>query len=453
MTRGGTSKSVIRYCTFPQVSPLRGEIEFPGDKSVSHRALLLAAMAEGSTLIRNPSNGSDVASLHAALNQLGIATETTESHDLLVQGQGLYGFKKPRQALDMGNSGTAMRLLPGILVNQSFDSTLIGDVSLSKRPMQRIVDPLRLFGAQISASADGCAPLYITSSQNPLQGIEYVLPVASAQVKSCLLLAALYAKTTSYIIEKCVTRDHTEHLFTRFGIPLLKKGLMSEINSAPFKAIPEIVIPGDPSSAAFFIAAATLVPGSDILIRDIMINPTRMGFIRVLQKMGANIDVMPKTVAHTTEPVADIRVRFALLQGITVSQEEVVDMIDEFPIFFIVAACSKGTTEVRGIQELRYKETDRVAVMTEALTDLGIAVIELSDGICIEGGKLSGGIVHSRGDHRIAMALSIAGLVAQEVLFIEECDNVSTSFPGFPILAQELGLSLKVSAGRSEMRG
>jgi 3-phosphoshikimate 1-carboxyvinyltransferase len=432
---------MLTYQTFPQKKALTGTFTIPGDKSISHRALLLSAIAQGDTYITGLSDALDVINTRRALEQMSISIVDQNAETILVKGQGLYGLKKSADPIDLGNSGTAMRLLTGILANQTFSSVLIGDASLSKRPMRRIVDPLCQFGAQIQTSNAGTAPLYIEPRTNSLKAIEYELPIASAQVKSCLLLAALYAQNPSTIREKIATRDHTERLFHALGIPLYQKGPDLQVTPSAFKAIPEIMIPGDISSAAFFIAAATLIPGSDLTLENIGINPLRMGFIKTLKKMGAAIEVIPH-LNNIGEPIANIRVRSATLQGITVSSEDVVNMIDEFPIFFVIAACSAGTTTVRNVEELRHKESDRLSVMAQSLKQLGIIVEEFADGIAIQGGRFIGGMVDSHGDHRIAMALTIAGSCAQDTLFITDCDNVATSFPQFVEMAQNMGMQM-----------
>lgn len=433
---------MVHYIVTPHTTPIQGTLSVSADKSISHRALILSAIAKGTTEIHNLSDASDVKSTLDALLSMGVSIERSDSNSFLVQGRGLHGLHTPAQALDLGNSGTAMRLLVGVLANQSFPVILTGDDSLCSRPMQRIAQPLNAAGAQIILTVNNTAPIQCYPVPE-LQPFNYRLPVASAQVKSCLLLAALYSKGQSRLVEKTPTRDHTERLMMHFKIPIQQKENEIVIMGGEFNAASPLSIPGDISSAAFLIAAALLIPGSDLEITGCGINYYRMGFVRVLQAMGADIEVHPLPVEQANEPIGNIRVRYSPLQGIHVPEAEVVSMIDEFPIFFVLAALAKGTTEIQGVQELRYKESDRLSGMLNALNTLGVKYEMIPDGVIIQGGSLCGGKVESQNDHRMAMALTIAGLVAQEPLFIAQCDNVATSFPTFTKIMRHVGVNVR----------
>jgi 3-phosphoshikimate 1-carboxyvinyltransferase len=343
---------------------------------------------------------------------MGVRIDTIVPGKIKIHGVGLHGLKKPEHILDCGNSGTSMRLLAGLLVGQAFDSVLTGDASLLKRPMARICTPLRQMGADIRMSEEGRAPLFIYGGKK-LQAINYHMPVASAQVKSCILLAGLYAEGDTRVHEPQITRDHTERMLRTF---------VSHDR--------QITIPGDLSSAAFFMVAASLIPGSEIMLRGVGVNSTRTGVIQILQAMGADITLENKRM-YGEEPVADMLVRYAVLKGIDIPEHLVSLSIDEFPILFIAAAMAMGTTRVFGIEELRHKESDRIAVMAEGLRQLGINLIETKDSIVIQGGKLQGGVVDSHGDHRVAMAFLVAGAVAHDKIRVLNTAAISTSFPGF----------------------
>tara|TARA_R110002126_G_scaffold187410_1_gene336021 strand:+ start:12229 stop:13503 length:1275 start_codon:yes stop_codon:yes gene_type:complete len=397
------------------VTKIQGELRVPGDKSISHRALILGAIAEGVTLIEHFLESDDChATLHI-LRAMGVRIEQLTHGNIKIHGVGLYGLKKPKKILDCGNSGTSMRLLAGLLVGQTFDSELTGDASLRKRPMARICTPLQQMGADIRASDGGRAPLFIRGGKT-LQAIDYIMPVASAQVKSCILLAGLYAEGDTRVEEPQITRDHTERMLRTF--------LSQDRENIKIK------IPGDLSSAAFFIVAASLIPGSEIMLRDVGVNPTRIGVIQILQAMGADITLENKRM-YGEEPVADILVRYACLNGIDIPQNMVSLSIDEFPILFIAAAKASGTTRVLGIEELRHKESDRIGVMAEGLKQLGIKILETADSIIIEGGELQGGVVDSHADHRVAMAFLVAGSVANAAVTVLNSEAISTSFPTF----------------------
>jgi len=421
---------------------LRGAIAIPGDKSISHRALILAAIAQGSSRFHNLLLGQDNRATLNALSALGVDIQIVGA-EVFVQGRGLHGLRAPDGPLDCGNSGTAMRLLCGLLSSQAFDSELIGDDSLMKRPMRRIIEPLSRMGAVIESS-QGSAPLRIKGGQR-LQAIDYQIPVASAQVKSCLLLAAMAAEGVTCLREPRQTRDHTERLLQGFGYPLTQQHQQLLIPGGGMLKAYELVVPGDLSSAAFFIVAATLIPGSDVVLKQVGINPTRFGIITLLREMGADIEVL-QTQQLAEEPVADLRVRYAKLKGITIDPALVPLAIDEFPALFIAAACARGITTLRGAAELRVKESDRLKSMAAGLVRLGINVTLLPDGLVIRGGKLCGGNVESAGDHRIAMAFAIAGGVASAPICVRDCANIATSYPNFVESARALGFSMHVAA-------
>jgi 3-phosphoshikimate 1-carboxyvinyltransferase len=358
----------------------------------------------------------------------------------VIHGVGKYGLKKPDQIIDCGNSGTSIRLLAGLLSAQRFDSQLSGDESLLKRPMLRISKPLTEMGAEI-ATQDGKPPISIKGDKE-LKGIDYLMPEASAQVKSCILLAGLYAKETTRIRETGVSRDHTERMLKTFSYPLKQSEHIIEIDSKSEFQGTNIKVPGDISSAAFFIVAATIIPGSSILIREVGINPTRTGIIHILLEMGADITLLNQR-NYGEELVADLQVNYAPLTGIDIPSSMVPLAIDEFPIIFIAAACAQGTTTLHGAHELRLKESDRIGAMVDGLVTLGIQAKALDDGILIQGGSFQGGEVESRGDHRIAMSFAIAGAVAKRPVTINNCSNVATSFPSFVTTANELHFQIE----------
>lgn len=419
---------------------ISGEARVPGDKSISHRSIMLGAVAEGTTRISGFLEGEDALATVAAFRALGVLIEGPEDGEVAVHGVGLRGLQAPAAALDMGNSGTSMRLLSGLLAGQVFDSELTGDASLCKRPMGRVMDPLRLMGASIEGSADGKPPLRLHGGQ-ALQGIHYDLPMASAQVKSCVLLAGLYAEGRTSVTEPAPTRDHTERMLRGFGYEVGNiDGVISLEGGGKLRAT-EIDVPADISSAAFFLVAASIAPGSDLLLTHVGINPTRVGVINILQLMGADITLKNRREVGG-EPVADIHVRYAPLAGIEIPRDQVPLAIDEFPVLFIAAACARGRTVLRGAEELRVKESDRIAAMAAGLTTLGVRNDVLEDGIVIDGGGLGGGVIHTFHDHRIAMSFAVAALRASAEIRILHCDPVSTSFPGFDALARGLGLQI-----------
>ena len=421
-------------------NPLCGELTVPGDKSISHRAIMFGALADGSTRIDGFLEGEDTRATAAIFAQMGVRIEAPSEGVRIVHGVGLHGLQPPAGPLDCGNAGTAMRLLAGLLAAQRFDSVLVGDASLSKRPMRRVIEPLQAMGAVIESN-DGRAPLRIRGGQ-PLHGIEYALPVASAQIKSALLLAGLYAQGETHVREPHPTRDYSERMLAAFGASCaFVPGEAALLGGFPLQAR-DVSVPADFSSAAFFIVAASIVPGSELVLRKVGMNPRRTGLLHVLRAMGADI-VEEGAGEQGGEPLADLRVRHAPLRGIEVPVEHVPDMIDEFPALFVAAACAEGATVVRGAAELRVKESDRIATMATGLRALGIAVDETADGATIHGGTLHGGEVESHGDHRIAMSFCIAAQRAAGEVVVHDVANVATSFPGFDTLARSVGFGLR----------
>ena len=419
---------------------LCGDLRVPGDKSISHRAVILGAIAEGHTGVTNLLQGTDVLATIEAFRRMGVEIEGPANGDLSIRGVGLTGLRAPNGALDLGNSGTAMRLMAGLLAGQNFTSTLVGDESLSNRPMKRLTEPLTRMGAHIETTARGTSPLIVHPVKR-LTGIHYRLPVASAQVKSAILLAGLYANGETCIEEPVRTRDHTERMLNGFQYPCKTSsaGICLSGNGRLCGAI--IDVPSDLSSAAFFIVAATIAPDAVLRLSAVGINPTRTGVLDILRLMGASIDLENKRQA-CGEPVADIVVRTATLKGVEIPVELVPLAIDEFPVICIAAACARGDTTIRGAAELRHKESDRILAMVNGLRSLGIEVQEYEDGMTIHGGTLNGGSVASAGDHRIAMAFSVAGMRARSAIEIQDCGSISTSFPGFLEIAAKCGLRI-----------
>jgi len=420
--------------------PVRGEIRVPGDKSISHRAVMLAALAEGTSRITGFLEGEDTRATARAFAAMGVEMQTPSATERIVRGAGLHGLKAAAQAIDCGNAGTGMRLLAGLLAGQSFDSTLSGDESLSRRPMRRVIDPLVQMGARIDAETGGLPPLRVRGNA-ALQGIDYATPVASAQVKSAILLAGLYARGETIVREPHPTRDYTERMLHAFGWPIEFSAGVASIEGGHALHATDIAVPADFSSAAFFLVAASLALRSELLIEAVGMNPRRTGLLTVLRLMGADISE-ERSREFGGERVADLFVRGAPLRGIDVPEALVPDMIDEFPALFIAAAAASGTTRIRGAAELRVKESDRIAVMVRGLRALGVLIEETPDGAVIEGGRLGGGEVDSAGDHRCAMSFAIAGLIAGAPVRILDCANVATSFPGFAELAYRCGFEL-----------
>jgi len=422
--------------------PLQGTLTIPGDKSVSHRAIMLAALAEGVSQIDGFLEGEDTRATAAIFTQLGVHIQTPTPMQRIVHGVGLHGLKAPENVLDCGNAGTGMRLLAGLLAGQAFDSTLTGDASLCKRPMRRVTEPLAQMGARIDTAANGTPPLHIQGGQ-VLHGIHYELPVASAQVKSALLLAGLYAQGNTTLIEPHPTRDYTERMLRAFGVNIAFSPGKAQLCGGQSLHATHIVVPADFSSAAFFIVAASIIPGSYIRLPSVGINPRRTGLLHALQLMGADI-VLENHSEQGGELVADIVVRYAQLTGANIPSILVPDMIDEFPALFVAAAAASGQTVIQGAAELRVKECDRLAAMAAGLRTLGVQVDETADGATIYGGTtLGSGIVESYDDHRIAMAFAVAGQISSGQVQIKEITNVATSFPNFESLARTVGFGLE----------
>ncbi|MBS3963139.1 MAG: 3-phosphoshikimate 1-carboxyvinyltransferase [Methylomonas sp.] len=430
-----------------QVQPggsLNGEIRVPGDKSMSHRSIMLGSLAEGVTHVTGFLNAEDAISTLEAFRAMGVHIEGPVNGEVTIHGVGKHGLKAPDKPLYLGNSGTSMRLLSGLLAGQAFDTVLTGDKSLESRPMKRVTVPLAQMGAKIETQPNGTAPLHIKGQAGKLQGLHYDMPIASAQVKSCLLLAGMYAEGETRVTEPAPTRDHTERMLAGFGYPVSRDGATAKISSQGKLTATNIDVPSDISSAAFFLVGASIAPGSDVTLKHVGINPTRTGVIDILRLMGANIDVLnPREVGG--EPVADLRVRSAQLKGIAIPEQLVPLAIDEFPVLFVAAACAQGQTVLTGAEELRVKESDRIQAMADGLQVLGVAAQSTPDGMVIDGGQIAGGQVDSHGDHRIAMAFSIAGLRASGPITIRDCANVNTSFKEFPMLATQLGLTLTMA--------
>jgi 3-phosphoshikimate 1-carboxyvinyltransferase len=425
---------------------LRGRLRVPGDKSISHRAIMLGALAEGRTEIEGFLEGRDSLNTLRAFRAMGVSIAGPEQGRVVVEGVGLHGLRPPTGALDVGNSGTSMRLMAGLLAGQDFDSMLIGDESLSRRPMRRVTEPLKAMGARIDTAEGGTAPLGFHGGR-VLQGIDYRLPMASAQVKSCLLLAGLYAQGRTCVTEPAATRDHTERMLQGFGYPVERKVATVCLQGGGKLRGCSIDVPADISSAAFFLVGASIAEGSDLVLEHVGMNPTRVGVVSILRRMGASLSLRNERLAGG-EPVADIRVRSSRLQGIVIPEELVPLAIDEFPALFVAAACAEGETRLGGAQELRVKESDRIQVMADGLQALGVAAEPTPDGMVIRppaGGGFRGGRVVGHGDHRIAMSFAMAALRAAGPVTIEDCANVDTSFPGFAELARGAGLALEVS--------
>ncbi|MBQ0729304.1 MAG: bifunctional prephenate dehydrogenase/3-phosphoshikimate 1-carboxyvinyltransferase [Oleispira antarctica] len=442
------TSQIVNYVAKPG-GKLSGEFRVPGDKSISHRSIMLGSLAEGTTEITGFLEGEDSLATLQSFRDMGVVIEGPHRGRVTVHGVGLHGLKTPPNALYLGNSGTSMRLLSGLMSAQSFDVEMTGDVSLSKRPMDRVANPLREMGAVIESADKGRPPLKIKGGQ-PLKGIHYVLPMASAQVKSCLLLAGLYAEGETTVIEPAPTRDHTERMLKGFGYPVDVDGPKVTVRPGGKLTATAIDVPSDISSAAFFMVAASIAKDSDITLQHVGINPTRVGVINILRQMGANIEMLNESEVGG-EPVADLRIRSAQLKGIQIPEDQVPLAIDEFPAIFIAAACAEGTTVLTGAEELRVKESDRIQAMVEGMQALGVDAVGTEDGAIINGfgseGSFNGGEVDSVDDHRIAMSFTIASLRANAPILIKDCANVATSFPGFVELASESGIQVAVENG------
>ena len=426
---------------------LKGEITVPGDKSMSHRAIMLASLAEGKSEISGFLEGEDCLATIEVFKKMGVNISRQEGI-FIVKGRGLRGLKDPSDPLDFGNSGTSVRLCSGVLAAQEFSSTLVGDSSLSSRPMTRITEPLGLMGANASSTEKGTLPIKIEPVDS-LNSIKFSLPVPSAQVKSCLLFAGLYSEGITEIEEKVTTRDHTERMFKQFGIPIdvsqSKRSKLIKLNKVEGINPTNIDICGDFSSASFFILAALITPNSEILLKNVGVNPTRIGFLHALRHMGANIELQNEI--DSFEPTADILVKTSSLKGITLNTNLVANMIDEMPAFFIAASLAEGITKVKEAKELRAKESDRLKVMSEVLDSFGVKFRIEGDGITINGlgkaGSFKSTKVNSYGDHRIAMASSIGSLRAEGETTVLDCLNVNTSFPNFIDVCGEVGINIE----------
>ena len=427
---------------------LSGSFRVPGDKSISHRSIMLGSLAEGTTEVTGFLEGEDSLATLQAFRDMGVVIEGPHRGRVTIHGVGLHGLQAPPNTLYLGNSGTSMRLLSGLLAGQSFSVELTGDESLSGRPMNRVADPLREMGAVIETVGQGRPPMVIKGGKK-LNGINYALPMASAQVKSCVLLAGLYAQGETVVTEPAPTRDHTERMLKGFGYDVNVNGNRVSLMPGGKLTATNIDVPSDISSAAFFMVAASIAPDSDITLEHVGLNPTRVGVINILKLMGANINVLNEREVGG-EPVADIRIQSAELKGIDIPEDQVPLAIDEFPAIFIAAACAEGTTILTGAEELRVKESDRIQVMVDGLQILGVNAKATKDGAIIEGfgaqGLMGGGEVVSHGDHRIAMSFAVASLRANQSIKILDCANVSTSFPGFVELAQSCGMHVKLEA-------
>jgi len=419
---------------------LHGTIRVPGDKSISHRAVMLASIAQGVSTIRDLLLGTDVLATVAAMRSLGVRIDDPGKGTIAVHGVGLDGLHEATVPLDLGNSGTAIRLLTGLLAGSGVGAVLVGDESLSQRPMLRVAEPLRTMGAILETSATGTPPIRILP-QSKLHGIHYTLPVASAQVKSAILLAALNAQGETCVTELAPTRDHTERMLKGFGADCSQHGNAFCLRGGQRLHATDVDVPSDLSSAAFFIVGASIASGSGIELPAVGVNPTRTGLLDVLTQMGADIRLLNLREV-CGEPVADVVVRAAPLRGITVQPALVPRSIDEFPALCIAAACAQGTTNISGAGELRHKESDRISAMADGLRQVGIDVQEQKDGMSIKGGSIAGGVVDSRGDHRVAMSFCVAALCAQGPITVRNCANIATSFPGFVELARRAGVRL-----------
>lgn len=422
---------------------VKGRIRVPGDKSISHRSIMLGSLADGVTEVTGFLEGEDSLATLQTFRDLGVTIEGPNHGHVKIHGVGMHGLLPPHGALYLGNSGTSMRLLSGLLSAQSFDCVLTGDESLSKRPMGRVAKPLREMGAVVETEEKGTPPVRIKGGQK-LKAIHYDMPMASAQVKSCVLLAGLYADGETSVTEPAPTRDHTERMLRGFGYPVTVEGNKITLQGGGKLAATRIDVPADISSAAFFMVAASITPGADLTLEHVGINPTRIGVINILRAMGGNLEVLNEREVGG-EPVADIRIQYAPLKGIDIPEDQVPLAIDEFPSLFVAAACAQGTTVLRGAEELRVKESDRIQVMADGLKILGVKADPTPDGIIIEGGPMGSGTIESHGDHRIAMSFAVAALRSQGDITINNCANVATSFPNFVELSRKVGMKLDVA--------
>ncbi len=414
---------------FKKSTPLRGELAVPGDKSISHRAVMLGALAKGTTSVTNFLKGADCLSTISCFEKMGIEIEQLPS-EILIHGKGLHGLNAPETILDAGNSGTTTRLLSGILAGQAFCTTLTGDASIQKRPMTRIITPLSQMGGKIESLSDnGCAPLKITG--HPLKPIHYLSPVSSAQVKSCVLLAGMYADGITKVTEPYLSRNHSELMLRSFGADVISEGTTAAITGNPVLEGQNVIVPGDISSAAYFIAAGLLIPGSEILIKDVGINPTRDGILKVCADMGADIQLLNKR-EYGKEPVADILVKHSELKATVIEGALIPTLIDELPMLAVMAAFAQGTTVIRDAQELKVKESNRLDIIVQHLSAMRADIIPTEDGMEIHGGKpLKGAVLDSYMDHRIAMSFAVAGMAADGETEILNASCVDISYPEF----------------------
>ena len=440
------SSSKLVLTTSKATKGLYGNIRVPGDKSMSHRSVMFSSLANGVSKISGLLEGEDVLATLEAFRAMGVQAEGPNDGDLTIHGVGMRGLKQPEHDLDMGNSGTAMRLMSGILAAQSFSSKLVGDESLTGRPMRRVTVPLEAMGARCATDDNGCPPIHIRGVET-LEPIDYKLPMASAQIKSAVLLAGLYAQGETSVTEPAPTRDHTERMLKAYGYDCETEKVNDEVSTIRLTGggqltAANIDIPSDISSAAFFMVAASIVPDSVLVLKHVCINPTRTGVIDVLKAMGADIRIIkPRSVGG--EPVADIEVHYAGLKGVEIDPKLVPLAIDEFPVICVAAACAEGVTTISGAEELRHKESDRIAAMVKGLRAIGVEVEERKDGMVVTGGMISGGEVETFNDHRIAMSFAVAGGVSEGPIVVKEADHVATSFPNFVELARKAGLNIE----------
>lgn len=436
-----TSSKNVQFIAGPGGS-VNGTIRVPGDKSISHRSIMFGSMADGETTVTGFLEGEDSLNTLRCFKAMGVKIEGPVDGKVTIQGAGVDGLKKPEGELYVGNSGTSMRLMSGILAGQKFDCVLNGDHSLAKRPMKRVIDPLSQMGVTIESN-EGKAPLHINGGSS-IHSMHYDMPMASAQVKSCVLLAGLFAEGETSVTEPAPTRDHTERMLRGFGYEVKTEGNKISLKGGGRLTGCHIDVPSDISSAAFYLVAASIAPGADLVIEHVGINPTRTGIIDILKLMGANIELKNQKEVGG-EPVADLYVKYAPLKGIAIPEALVPLAIDEFPVLFVAAACAQGTTVLTGAEELRVKESDRIQVMADGLQALGVKATPTPDGMVIEGGTIGGGEVHSHADHRISMSFVVASLRASDTITINDSENVNTSFPGFVDMANGVGMKLKVA--------
>ncbi len=423
---------------------INGVVTVPGDKSCSHRSVIFASLAEGVSNISGFLNGEDSLNTAKAFQDMGVSIERSGDVSLRIKGVGLYGLKEPSNDIYMGNAGTGMRLLAGILAAQQFNTMLTGDESLSRRPMGRVIKPLKLMSANIAGDEQGKPPLSVKAPGNGVTAIHYDLPVASAQVKSCVLLAGLYADGVTSVTEPAPTRDHTERMLRSFGYSVTTEGNRISLEGRGVLTACDLEIPADISSAAFLMVAASIAEDSDVTIEGVGINPTRTGIIDILRLMGADITLMNERKAGD-EPVADIRVKSAQLRGIDVPEHLVPLAIDELPVVFVAASVATGTTRVTGAEELRVKESDRIAAMAEGLKNIGVDATATDDGMIVNQSEITGGVVETHFDHRIAMSFCVAALRSSEPILVKDTQHIDTSFPGFFELMSELGMSMSTT--------